>query len=462
MTINHLPDEVLLVIFDFYRQGIDSYDHQWRKKYVWFNLIHVSRWWRAIVLASPSRLDLGITVGPKRPVHIEMILSSPLPILIDYNYLYHDMISSALGRMHSALEQRDRVRKICFEGSIDQFEEFFKATNCTFPILESLVLHCIHHKELDLPDTFLGWPDSSNLHLRRLVLDHVSLTSVSRFLLSTTSLTDLSLRIGTVFGMSPETPLLSCLQGMPCLSRLDLFISHKSPSPQFAPNDIFPLSKLTCFRYFGHSVFLDTIVAGISAPSLQDFTMMFVDGILFPLVHLTRFITETAEHYRAVHVTFNEQVFYLSLLSRPDFDHCRKPSGMYSRIQRWSPEAILRMSGSLSTKLTAVEELCVTFVFAEMASEDYVLWRRFYQLFPSVKVLRTEGANFDCIAYTLLQVREGHNDALAYFPTLEEIEIGNGKLWSSRWRNESALAGFQPFIAARQLAGRLVKVFFRS
>ena len=347
-----------------------------------------------------------------------------------------------------------------FEGSIDWFNEYFKATNCNFPILESLVLRCEYHKEVDLPDSFLGGADLSILHLRRLKLERVSLSSVSRFLLSTLSLTDLSLRIETAFGPSAEGPFVACLQGMPCLSRLDLSISHKSPSPPSSSQNIIPLSKLSCFRYVGHSIFLDAIVAGISAPSLQDFTMTFVDGILFPLIHLTRFITETEEHYRAVHVTFHKRVFRLSLLIRSDFDH-QSPTSRFSRIPRWSPESILRMSDSLRAKLTTVEELCVTFAMAKMATEDYILWRRFYQLFPSVKVLHTEGANYDCIAYTLLQDHEESSDVLAYLSSLEEIEIGNREFWIRRRRSESELAGFQQLIAARQRAGRPIKVFFR-
>jgi len=41
LNINHFPDEVLLEIFDSYRQSIDPYDHHWRKKYVWRALAHV-------------------------------------------------------------------------------------------------------------------------------------------------------------------------------------------------------------------------------------------------------------------------------------------------------------------------------------------------------------------------------------------------------------------------------------
>ena len=56
----------------------------------------------------------------------------------------------------------------------------------------------------------------------------------------------------------------------------------------------------------------------------------------------------------------------------------------------------MRMSGALSTRLTTVEVLKVTFDKTAMADTTWVkeiLWRGFYQQFPSVKVLRTEGAN---------------------------------------------------------------------
>ena len=371
------------------------------------------------------------------------------------------MTNNALWRMRAALEQRDRVRGISFEGSIDWFDQFFKATNCNFPILESLVIRCQYHTELELPDTFLGGPDLSNLHLRRLKLERVSLSSVSRLLLSTSSLTNLALRFDMALGTSTETPLVACLQGMTCLSRLELSIPHKSPSLCSTPQDIVSLSKLTYFHYAGHSVLLDAIVAGISAPSLQDFTMTLIGGNLVPGVHLTRFISKMEENCRTVHVVFYEEVFRLSLLTHSNIINLL-PTSIHSRIPTWSPESILRMSGSLSTKLSTVEELYVTFAFAEMAVEDYVLWRRFYQLFPSVKVLHTDGANLDCVAYTLLRDREKPDDVLTYLPALEEIEIGHGDfLGPQSRRSESELAGFKPFISARQRAGHPVKLFFR-
>ena len=461
MTINDLLDEVLLDIFDFYRQGVDSYD-QWREKYVWFNLTHVCRRWRAVIFASSLRLDLGITVGPIKPKEIETILAGPLPILIEYKCMYEEMTSSAIWRLRAALKHHDRVRGIFFGGTSVWSNEFFRATNHSFPILERLTLVPLYGVELKLPETFLGGQDVSDSHLRHLKLLRVSLRSIFRFLSSTSTLTGLHLEVDTAFGISPETSLLACLQGMPCLSRLDLSIFLESPSSVLTPghNDIVPLSKLICFHYTGHSVSLDGLAAGLSAPSLRELSMEFFDAIVFPIVHLTRFITETEEHYHAVCVSFNARRFRLSLFARPEYVTHRWPPLKRSRTQRWSPESIMRMSDYLLTKLLTVEELCVNFALAEMDAEDCILWRRFYQQFPSVKVLRTESANYACIAFTLLRDREEPDDVLALFPALEEIELGNSGFWVHQTGRESELAVFQPFVSARQQAGRPVKVFF--
>jgi hypothetical protein len=193
------------------------------------------------IFASPSRLDLHITLGPERPHHLRAILSGPLLIFVDYDVKHHiNMTKSTLWRLRSALKKHDRVRRISFSGSTAWFDEFFSATNCTFPLLESVVLHSRYRQDLKIPETFLGGPDLSNLHLLHLKLYDFYFKSISRLLFSTSTLTDLDLKIDAAFGItSPETTLLVCLQGMPLLCRLDLFISSsfflEYLSPPLAP-----------------------------------------------------------------------------------------------------------------------------------------------------------------------------------------------------------------------------------
>jgi hypothetical protein len=116
--IHRLPDEVLLEIFDSYRQSItDQYEYYWRKKYAWFNLAHVCRRWRAATFASSSRLDLNVIVRPVKPNAIKTVPSGHLPILIDYEQLSEiDVNGTTVWRMCAGLRHRNRVREISFGG----------------------------------------------------------------------------------------------------------------------------------------------------------------------------------------------------------------------------------------------------------------------------------------------------------------------------------------------------------
>jgi hypothetical protein len=416
-------------------------------------------------------LDLGITVGPIKPVHIETTLSTSglLPIFINY-FVGEKITASALGRMRTALEQHDRVRELSFmvHGTSAWFDGFFRNTIYPFPVLESLALCSISaSEEMKLPNTFLGGPDLSNLHLQHLRLAGFSLTSTSTLLSSLSTLTTLDLAIDTAFGITPETSLLACLQVMPCLCRIDLVTSGllKSPPPPSALNDIVPLLKLTYFRYVGHSVFLDAIAAGLSAPFLQDLRMVFRDEISFPIVHLPRFISETGVHYHAVHVILGDWTLRVWSYTQSEYtrqrSHCSWLSFKLPEVLTQSTELIMQMSDLLSTKFSTVEELRVVFGIGMMAAEDHIPWCRFYQQFPSIKVFQAGGINYDSIARTLLQ---DHLKHVAIFPALEEIElVGEGIEWSSdsgaASRSGSGLAAFEPFISSRQKAGRSVKVF---
>jgi hypothetical protein len=447
-AIDYLPDVVLLEIFDFYRRDIDPYD-QWREKYVWFNLTHVCSNWRAVMLASSSRLDLGIIVGPEKPDDISMILSGPLPIILDYKCRYKEITASPFVAC---------VRKITFEGTRGNFEDFFKVTDCAFPVLESLSLRSKYGDGLKFPDTFLGGPDPSNLHLRSLELTDVSFVSIPGFLLSITALADLSLAIDTASHPSSETSLLECLQGMRCMRSLKLSILSSSSSSQpSVPKDIVPLPKLTQFRYDGESVFLDALMAGLSAPFLLEADIDLLGGIQPRIVHLPRFINEIEECYPTAHVTFLRGV-RLSLLAPSEYiSHC-KP---HFAIMIHSPDSTIRMSEVLSMRLAIVEELRFTFKWTRMGY-GWETWRRFLQQFPSVKALRIEGATGSCIARIFRQDHEEPDDDLTFLPALEEIEVGKTPSSTCKRQTRSWMAPLRPFISARQQAGRPVKVFFNS
>ena len=428
----------------------------WKRQNAWSRLTHVCRKWRAIVFASSSRLDLGITIGPHHPSHIKTILSSSLPIFIKYGRIYSGVsIGSARWRMLAALKHHDRVRKISFEEMSVEFEKFFDKTQCAFPVLESLSLCFKHIHEAKLPNTFLKGPDPSSLNnLRHLKLGPTTLASISDFLLSATALTHLSLQIDAACSPSAEASLLACLQGMPCLCSLDLSLTHKSPSQPPTPKDIVRLSKLTFFHFVGSSVDLDALVAGLSAPSLLDVDFKFHDEIWPPIVHLPRFNDEIENHYRVIFMPFQENNLCLSFYTHSDCNG-DEPMFKFGPVWRHHPESIIRMSDAFATMLSAVEELDVSLFGMYVKSwEDCMPWRRFLQWLASVKVLRIE----DGASYFGRTLSEKPDSDLGFLPALTEIELSE----DGSDERAAVLAYFQPFVIARQQAGCPVKVFFDS
>ncbi|KAI0274179.1 hypothetical protein BGY98DRAFT_1188694 [Russula aff. rugulosa BPL654] len=403
--INRLPGEVLLEIFDSYRQNItDKYDHYWRKNYAWFNLAHVCRKWRAAMLASFSRLDLNVVVGPVKPGNIKTILSGHLPILIDYLHSYgpRENNGSAVWRMRAALGHRDRVRSISFQGHSDDFKKFIKATNYHFPALESLVLCFPEGYEPEIPATFLRGSDRSDLPVRRLGLYGGSIAFfVSGILSSATALTDLTLNFTTSnlvdFDVSQGSSFLACLQGMQRLRKLDLTIqlnlrvflseSEQSPDPKDTTVTV-PMSELTHFYYSGPNTFLNHLMSRISAPSLQD--ARFQVCAKYSLPYLSRVIDDVREEFRSVSVTFDSDNFHLvSSTHLGDIDHFKPSESSFRLNVNCSPYSIDSMNSTPSTKLSIAEELTLNFPGSNMTGwEDIFSMRDFLRQFRSVRVLR--------------------------------------------------------------------------
>ena len=469
-TINHLPDELLLEIFDSCRQGISPCEFLWKEKHGWFSMAHVCRKWRAIMFASSSRLDLGISVRLQKLGEIKTVLSDPLPISIKFGTIHTKPTGGDKRRMRAALKQyRARVREIFFNGGSAWFDKYFKkfsnVTGCNFPVLESLSMEFRYRDAPKLINTFLGGPDQSNVHLRRLKLRGVSFASISGLLSSSTSLTDLYLLTDFALSLSSEMLLVACLQGMSCLRCLTLYTPPRpieSPSQPSTPNDIVVLSHLTRFTYSGPSGLLNALVAGLSAPSLQNIMFQFIDAIWPPVVHLPRFINEIEDPYDSVRAFFINGDFRLGLLNQSEptnYLYPRRFSFESESCLKVFPESVIRISGAVSARFSTVEKLLIS--FDKTTAEDYVPWRWFFQQFPRVKILRTEGENNHCIARFLLQDYKKPDGNLALLPSLEEIELGKypPALTIYEIQREPELAAFDPFVSARQQAGRPVKVF---
>ena len=108
---------------------------------------------------------------------------------------------------------------------------------------------------------------------------------------------------------------------MTCLHRLDLTITSSrrlleslSQSSSSTPKVVL-FSRLARFRYVGPSVYLDELVAKLSAPSLQDVDFYSYDGIRPYIEYLHRFVNEIRECYHGVPVILKKDGFRLLMLT---------------------------------------------------------------------------------------------------------------------------------------------------
>ena len=112
MSINMLPDDVLLEVFDFYVDqtlGGDGDEDINEKKEIeaWQPLVHVCRRWRSVVFGSPRRLNLRLVCTANTRAKDAVDIWPVLPLLI--------RVYDPIGRVDNIvdfLKHSDLVRRI--------------------------------------------------------------------------------------------------------------------------------------------------------------------------------------------------------------------------------------------------------------------------------------------------------------------------------------------------------------
>jgi hypothetical protein len=134
--IDILPDDVLLEIFDFYKNMYRSYGGKMEME-AWESLVHVCRRWRSLVFGSPRRLNLQLFCTPETPAKDRLDVRPALPLIVAGNMA----LSSGTDNIIAALGQTNRVREVFLQGLADwQLEEVLAAMEVPFPELTELQL----------------------------------------------------------------------------------------------------------------------------------------------------------------------------------------------------------------------------------------------------------------------------------------------------------------------------------
>ena len=288
VTIDLLPDDVLLEILAFYMEETSFYSID-----TWHTLVHVNRKWRIVVFGSPRRLKLRLQCGTARKRSRQTLDIWPaLPIVLwQHDHLAWDTNSD---NIMAALEHHNRVCEIkLWDASSSQLEKVLAVVKDPFPALTSVLLRSRSEIAHAISNSFLS---GSAPRLQELTFDGIAFPGLPKLLSSSAHLVELELwRIPHSGYISPEA-MVSCLSTLTRLERLCLKFQSPHSSPQSrrpAPHSRSVLPALTYFRFKGVSEYLEDFVARIDAPMLDKLDITFFHQLIFDTPNLPQFVSRS-------------------------------------------------------------------------------------------------------------------------------------------------------------------------
>jgi hypothetical protein len=282
VTFETLSDDILLDIFRLY---LDENPQDWP------TLTWVCQRWRQTVLTSPLGLNLQLYCTYGTPVFKNLDCWPALPITVQYGGVPNRCTPTPEDDDHiiAALKRSARIISISLTVTSSLLEKL-SAISEPFSELEELALLSQDAMQLTLPSTFRWGPRLRTLHSTRIAFhSFLPLLSLCH------DLVDLQLHEIPLSGyISPEA-FANSVSEMTQLRSLSLhFLSFRHrPSyldspPPLGERNVLP--ALTCLKYQGTSKYLDSFVARIDAPQLEDIKITFVNQTTMDASQLGRFI----------------------------------------------------------------------------------------------------------------------------------------------------------------------------
>jgi hypothetical protein len=457
VSINILPDDVLLEIFDQYvtRLHISYLDQH---VVAWHKLVHVCQRWRYVVFHSPRRLDLRLRCTDRTPVTNMLDIWPALPIVISTVY---PPSASGVTNIISALQQHNRVCTIYIDGVPNSLLKEFAAMQEPLPALKEMWLWSYDENAPVLPDSFLGGSAPS---LRSLNLLRIPFPGLPKLLLSTHNLVYLYLQNIPRSGyISPEA-MVTALSTLTRLEKLFLrFLSPRSQADRASrrppPLTRVSLPALTSLEFKGDSEYLEDIVSRLEAPLLIHAEIKFFNQLIFDTPLLRHFISRTTtfrEAYRA-YISCQEDTVLFSLYSQNGTD---EEATVMLRISceplDWQISSLAQVCSTSFPPLPALEHLHIDIETDPHSSLEWqddmedTQWLELLHPFTSVKDLRLCK---DSVAFIALSLQDLSGERITeVLPALENLFLEGPQ------PSGPVKEAIGKFIAARQLSGCPVTV----
>jgi hypothetical protein len=389
-TINMIPDNVLLEIFDLCQKH-DPHRLVWK----WHVLAHVCHRWRQIVFASPTRLNLQILCTHGRPVRKNLDIWPTLPLVIRYEgYEYPTDEDDII----AALEHPSRVCDVRLHITGPQLGRIATVLQEPFPTLTHLLLWSNDSDTPVLPVEFLA---RSAPCLQAIILTSIPFPTLPLLLPSTVNLVTLELRhIPQTGYISPE----AMVTGLATLTRLtSLYIQFQSPASR--PNRIRPpaairtvLPALASLYFSGVREYLEDFVARIDAPRLDAIWIYYFNQLIdFEVPKLSRFIDHPESLKRPMRCIIEFLAHRVSFRAGASTFIPESLNGFHYHIEvcivceglDWQNSHLTQALSQISVVRSNIIHFAVDFDPEIPESEiiDNIEWSRLLSLFSSVRTM---------------------------------------------------------------------------
>jgi F-box-like len=470
VSIDVLPDDVLLTIFDFYvvrfqnlnfTEAMFGNPETKRKIESWQSLVHVCRRWRGLVFGSSIRLNLQLFyIGTSARKSLDVWPA--LPLLIQSS-----VSETSVDSVIAELEHADRICQIdLLSYPTSQIEKLWTAMQVPFPELAVLYLSYMDCGDTSygdmpyrpvLPDSLLG---GFAPRLRFLALTSISFPGLPKLLLFSTHLVVLFLyNIPHSGYISPEV-MTTCLSVLTNLEELHFqFYSPQSSPDQESRRPPPPtrsvLPALRMFSFKGVNEYLEELVARIDTPRLHRLWTTFFNDIDFDTPELIQFIsrTLTSEEVIEAHVVFGSSTAWVGLeLQASYFEEVKVE--ISCEVLNWQLSSLSQICTSSLPLLSTTENLYIhEHLQSQLDGKDGIEdteWLELLLPFTAVKDLYLSKQFAPRITPALQELTGGRTVEL--LPTLQNLFLEGFQ------PSEPVHEGIAQFISARQLTKHPVAI----
>ena len=452
-TIEVLPEEVLLEVFDFYR--LDAMEQSQGRPWKWHRLAHVCRTWRYVISTSPRRLGLRILCEFGAPSIGSILASWPtLPLVAKFK---ESRKTKHIPRnVMVALRRPERLCEIDLHVTSSMLASIVKATQKPCQALESIriTVEDPAGPSILVHSAFLG---GSAPHLREIKLDGVSFSFplMRQVFLSAKNLVELYLvNIPNDVYFSPNdfvTGLSTLVQLKQLTVDFNFPASPPPPSMTRPPPQRTTLPSLTFLFFHGASGYLEEFAARIDSPSLCQIAIKPFNDTIFEIPQISQFILRLNVLKSLTRAIVRHTMDFVCILFIPEKNGLDENClfGTWCR-GLWELSFVTRILNQLSPLLSGIHSLYIKTDEFPTGEEDVdpTRWLEFFQPFTHV----TQVYVWENLVPSIVQALVADDMTAEVLPELTTLQLGSFR------RIPSVAKAAERFVAARRLTGRTISL----